>query len=82
MTEDDKDRSWDCTKVLKDCEEKGLDGNTSYDCIVEWNDINKSQSRVNLFALNQRNHKCTLSFARKNDNPEKMSLSSHTILQI
>jgi hypothetical protein len=26
MTEDDKERSWECTKVLKYCEEKGVDG--------------------------------------------------------
>jgi hypothetical protein len=32
MTEDAKDRSWGCNKVLKPSEEKGVDGNTSYNC--------------------------------------------------
>jgi hypothetical protein len=44
MTEDDKDRSWEFTKMLKCCKEKGVDGNTSYDCLVQWNEMNKSQS--------------------------------------
>jgi hypothetical protein len=26
ITEYDKDRSWECTKLLKYCEEKGVDG--------------------------------------------------------
>jgi hypothetical protein len=44
MTEDDKDRSWECTKVLKYSEEKEMDGNTSCKCLITWNDMNKSQS--------------------------------------
>jgi hypothetical protein len=42
MIEDVKDRYWECTKVLNYCKEKGVDDNTNYDCIVEWNDMNKS----------------------------------------
>jgi hypothetical protein len=51
MTEDDKERSWERTKVFKFCEEKVLDGNTKYNCLVEWNDKNKSQSCSNFFAI-------------------------------
>jgi hypothetical protein len=51
MTEDGKDRSWECTKELKYCEEKGLKSYTSYNCLVEWNDMNKSQSWMNFFDL-------------------------------
>jgi hypothetical protein len=57
MSEDDKDRSWECTKVLKYCEEKGVDGNTNYNCLVELNKTNKSQSWVNFFAVSVSNPK-------------------------
>jgi hypothetical protein len=42
--EDDQDKSWECTKVLKYCEEVGINTSTNHKCLVEWNDINKSQS--------------------------------------
>jgi hypothetical protein len=59
MTEDDKDKSWGCTKVLQYSEEKEVNGNTSYNYFVEWNNMNKSQSLVNFFPLS------LISFARK-----------------
>jgi hypothetical protein len=40
--EDDQDKSWECTKVLKYCEEIGMNTSTNHKCLVEWNDINKS----------------------------------------
>jgi hypothetical protein len=43
-TEDDKDRYWECIKVLKHCKEKGVDCNISYNCLVVWNFVNQSQS--------------------------------------
>jgi hypothetical protein len=45
--EDNQDKSWECTKVLKYCEEIGRNTSTNHKCLVEWNDINKSQSWVN-----------------------------------
>jgi hypothetical protein len=49
--EDDQDKSWECTKVLKYCEEIGMNTSTNHKCLVEWNDINKEQIWVNFFAL-------------------------------
>ena len=54
-SEDDQDKSWECTKVLKYCEEIGMNTSTNHKCLVEWNDINKSQSWVNFFALSLSN---------------------------
>jgi hypothetical protein len=44
MSENDQDRSWECTKVLKYCEEIAVNTGTNHKCLVEWNDIDKSQS--------------------------------------
>jgi hypothetical protein len=50
-TEDYLDESWECTKVIKYCEDSGMDMSTNHNCLVEWDDMNKSQSWVNFFAL-------------------------------
>jgi hypothetical protein len=62
--EDDQDKSWECTKVLKYCEEIGMNTSTNHKCLVEWNDINKSQSWVNFFALSLSNPTPAITFAR------------------
>jgi hypothetical protein len=62
--EDDQDMSWECTKVLKYCEEIGTNTSTNHKCLVEWNDINKSQSWVNFFALSLSDPTPIISFAR------------------
>jgi hypothetical protein len=61
---DDQDKSWECTKVLKYCEEIGMNTSTNHKCLVEWNDINKSQSWVNFFALSLSDPTPIISFAR------------------
>jgi hypothetical protein len=68
--EDDQDKSWECTKVLKYCEEIGMNTSTNHKCLVEWNDINISQSWVNLFALSLSNPTPVIAFAR-NQKPFK-----------
>jgi hypothetical protein len=35
MTDDHKDRFWGFTNVLKYAEDEGVDGGTSYDCLIE-----------------------------------------------
>jgi hypothetical protein len=65
MTEGDKERCWECTKVLKYFEEKGEGVYTSYNCLVEWNDMNKSQLWANFFALNLRDLIPIISFSRR-----------------
>jgi hypothetical protein len=67
MTEHDIDRS-------KYYEEIGVDGNTSHNCLVEWNDIHKSQSWVNFFTLSLSNPIPIISFARHNEYLEKIPL--------
>jgi hypothetical protein len=64
-TEDDLDESWECTEVLKYCEDSGMDMSTNHNCQVEWNDINKSESWVNFFALSLSNPTPIISFTRK-----------------
>jgi intein-encoded DNA endonuclease-like protein len=39
---------------------------------VEWNDVNKTKSWVNYFALSLSNHKPIISFSRKNNLLDKM----------
>jgi hypothetical protein len=34
-TEDDLDESWECTKVIKYCEDSGMDMSTNHNCLVE-----------------------------------------------
>jgi hypothetical protein len=46
-TEDDLEESWECTKVIKYCEDSGMDMSTNHNCQVEWDDMNKTQSWVN-----------------------------------
>jgi hypothetical protein len=72
MAEDYQDRSWERIKVVKYPEEKVVDDNTSYDCLVEWNDIIQSHSWVNFLASSVSDSTLTISFARKNYNLDKM----------
>jgi hypothetical protein len=72
MTEDDKDKSWECNKVIKYCEEIGMNTSTNYNCLVEWNDINQSQSWVNFFALSLSNPTPVISFARNQNLLDRM----------
>jgi hypothetical protein len=45
------DRSWECIKVLKYSKERTADFDIDHRCLVAWNDLNNSQSWVNLFAF-------------------------------
>jgi hypothetical protein len=55
-TEEDNDMSCECCKVVDYFKEKGGDANSSnYKCLLEWNDINKTKSWVNYFALSLSN---------------------------
>ena len=53
-----------CILILKYCEETGMSTSTNHKCLVEWNDINKSQSCVNFFALSLNNPTPVITFAR------------------
>jgi hypothetical protein len=71
-TEEDKDVSYECYKVVDHCKEKGDVNSSKHKCLVEWNDINKTKSVVNHFALSISNPKTIISFARKNNLLDKM----------
>jgi hypothetical protein len=71
-TEEDKDMSWECHKVVDYCKEKGDDHNSNHKCLVGWNDINKNKSWVNYFALSLSNPKPIISFARNNNLLDKI----------
>jgi hypothetical protein len=60
MSEDDQEKSWECTTVLKYCEETGMDISTNHECLVEL----KSQSWVNFFALSLNNLTPIIKFVR------------------
>jgi hypothetical protein len=70
--EDDLDESWECTKVIKSCEYSGMDMSTNHYCLVEWDNMNKSQSWVNFFALCLSNPTLVFLFARKHNLLHKM----------
>jgi hypothetical protein len=46
-TEEDNDMSWECQKVFDYCKQKGDVNSSDHNCLVEWNDINKTKSWVN-----------------------------------
>jgi hypothetical protein len=48
-TEEEKDTSWECHKVIDYCKEKGDFNSSNHKCLVEWNGINKTKSWVNFF---------------------------------
>jgi hypothetical protein len=52
---------------------KGDVNSSNHKCLVEWNDINKTESWVNYFALSLRYPKIIISFARNNNLLDKMS---------
>jgi hypothetical protein len=58
------DRSWECIKVLKNSEEKAAGDSIDHRCLVEWNDLNRSQSWVNFFPLFPTNPAPIMSFDR------------------
>jgi hypothetical protein len=42
-TEEDKDMSWECYKVVDYCKEKCDVNISNHKCLVEWNDINRTK---------------------------------------
>jgi hypothetical protein len=46
-TEGDKDMSWECHKVIDYCKQKGDVNSSNHNCLVEWNDTNKTKSWMN-----------------------------------
>jgi hypothetical protein len=44
ITEEDRDMSWEYSKMTKYFNYKEADGITHHNCLEEWNDINKTQS--------------------------------------
>jgi hypothetical protein len=70
-TEEDKNMSWECYKVIDYCKEKEDVNSSNHKCLVEWNDVNKTKSWVNYFSLSL-SPKPIISFARNNNIIEKM----------
>jgi hypothetical protein len=71
-TEEDDDMSYECCKVVDYSKEKGDDHCSNHKCLVEWNDINRTKSWVNYFALSFINPKPIISFAKNNNLLDKM----------
>jgi hypothetical protein len=66
-TEADNDMSLEFHKVDDYCKEKRDVNSSDHKCLVEWNDINKTKSWVNYFALSLSNPKPIISFAMNNN---------------
>jgi hypothetical protein len=71
-TEEDKDISWECHKVVDYCKEKRDVNSSIHKSLVEWNDINKTNSWVNYSALSLIYPNSIISFARNNNLLDKM----------
>jgi hypothetical protein len=67
--EEYKDMPWGCHEVVDFYKEKGDISSSNHNClvVVKWNDINKTKSLVNYFALSLSNPKPIIVFARKNN---------------
>jgi hypothetical protein len=78
QTEEDDDMSWKCHKVVDYCKEKGDVNSSNHKCLMEWNDINRTKSWVNYFALSLSNPKPIISFARNNNLLHKIHFCNHT----
>jgi hypothetical protein len=68
-TEEDKDMSCECHKVVVYSKEKGDVNSSNHKCLVEWNDVNKTKSWMNYdyFAFSLSNPKPINSFTRNNE---------------
>jgi hypothetical protein len=71
-TEEDKDMSWECHKVVDYCKEKGDNYSSNHKHLVEWNDFNETKIWLNYFALSLSNPTPIISFSRKNNLLDKM----------
>jgi hypothetical protein len=72
QTEEDNDMSWECYKIVDYFKEEGDLNNSNHKCLVQWNDINKTKSWVNYFALSPNNPKPIISFERNNNLLDEM----------
>ena len=72
MAEESEDTSWECSRMLEYYEDRGGNEGHHLNCLVEWRNINKTQSCVNFFALSLNNPTPIISFARSNNLLPKM----------
>jgi hypothetical protein len=73
MIEEDDDKSWQCSKMLEYNEERGASGEYQLHFLVEWKNINNTQSRINSFVLLSLNNPTPIiAFARANNVWNKM----------
>ena len=72
MAEDDRDTTRQCYKVLEYHHDKGANDGNQHNCLVEWKNINKTQSWANFFALSLNDPTPIIAFARKNNVLHKM----------
>jgi hypothetical protein len=72
-TQEEKDIYWECCKVVNFCKEIGDDNGANQTCLVEWNNINKTKTRMKYFALSLNDPKTVISFASNNNLLDKMS---------
>jgi hypothetical protein len=71
-TEEYNDMSWECHKVVNYYKQKGEFNSSNHKCLVKWNDINKTKSWVNYFALSLSIPKSIISSVRNNNLLDKI----------
>jgi hypothetical protein len=67
------DTSWQYINMLKYNEDRRANNGHQCNCLVEWNNVNKTQSSINFSALSLSNPIPIISFARTNKVLDKMS---------
>ena len=67
MAEENEDTSWECSRMLEYHEDRGGNDSHHLHCLVEWSNINKTQSWVNFFEQSLINPIPIISFARSNN---------------
>jgi hypothetical protein len=77
-TEEDNDISMKCFKIVDYFKGKADNHRSNHKCLLEWNNINKTKSWMNLFALSLIDPKPTISFARNNDLLDKIPFCNFT----
>ena len=73
MAEESEDTSWEYSRMLEYHEDRGRNDGHHVNCLVEWKNINKTQSWVNFFTLSLSNPTPIISFASGNSLLHKMS---------
>jgi hypothetical protein len=72
MIEEYNNKSWQWSKMLEYNEERGASGEHQLNCLVEWKNLNKTQSWFNIFTLSHSNPTPIIAYTRANNVLDQM----------